>query len=604
VAESYIAERKRNALQDCIEIASIIQYRMEKSWYNFEINFSNASREMGFLLDDLCRLKDVKEAIALDSSLNIIAKTKYSVALHFLNTSHGDFQYCINNGSTVLTNCLGNDKQSIVAMCCITNENDGSYKFLIIRKKLDATVLAHAKNTRAAFDEYYHLFKERRYLEILFIFMFLVMGMLLLVAAIAVALIYSWRILRPVSNLIDVSESIIKGDDDARAHEDCHYEELGILVKTFNHMVDRINDQRQDLVKINQQLDEKMMVTSGVLAGVSSGVIGVDNDSIFMWNAAAEKLLGKKIKFGECIYDVIPKLGEFISDTSGDSSNISNSFSSIEREIHYKKGYEALVFLVRVEFIDVKDKSHCMFVVTFDDLTQMIVAQRKAALSDVARRVAHEIKNPLTPIQLSAEMIKKKYLAQISVGGESFSRLVDVIIRQVDDIKRLVNSFTFFARLPEPSLKKCDVIDICRQAVFFMQNAVGDIKINLMADDDGGDSYAVNGDERLLHQSIVNIIQNSINVLNTTEKNDKNIWISVKRENHHKVSIIIEDDGPGLPEEKMELLTTPYFTLTPKGTGLGLAIVKKIIQDHNGELRFSNREAGGAMVQFVLDEWH
>ncbi|MDR3155869.1 MAG: GHKL domain-containing protein [Holosporaceae bacterium] len=596
VAESYMAERKKNALLDCMEISEIIQYKMEKSWHNYELNFNNAAKEIGFLLDDLCRLKDVKAAIILDSSLNVIARTKYSVALYFLNINYSDLQYCIDNGNIVLSN-QSNDKQSIVAVSCITHGGDEGYRFLVIRKKLDSSILAHAENTRAAFDEYHSLFRERRYLEILFIFMFLVMGILLLVAAIVIALVYSWRIIKPVSNLIDVSENIIKGNTDARAHEDCHYEELSMLAKTFNNMVDRVNCQRQDLIKINHQLDEKMMVTSGVLAGVSSGVIGVDNDAVFMWNAASEKLLGKKIGFGECIYDVIPKIKEIVSRVSN-SGNNPNSFT--ECEIYYSKGNEMLMFLVRVEFIDIEDKSHRMFVVTFDDLTQMILAQRKAALSDLARRVAHEIKNPLTPIQLSAEILKRKYLAQISTGREAFCRLVDVIIRQVDDIKRLVNSFTFFARLPESKLKKCDIVEVCRQAVFFMQNAT-DIKINLSHDIDN--SCAINGDERLLHQSIVNIIQNSINALNITVKDDKNIWVSVRYQNPDKVFIVIEDNGPGFPEEKMEQLATPYFTLTPKGTGLGLAIVKKIIQDHSGELRFSNRKTGGAMIEFVLNAW-
>jgi two-component system nitrogen regulation sensor histidine kinase NtrY len=600
VAESYVAERKRNALQDCIEISKIIQYKMGKSWYNFELNFDKATKEIGILLDDLCRLKDVKAAIILDHNLNVIARTKYSVALHFLNINHSDFQHCINNGNVVLNNYLNTDKQSIVAISCIVHEESDDFRFLLIRKKLDSRILAHAKNARAAFDEYYNLFKERRRLEILFIFMFMVMGILLLVAAIIVASVYSWRILKPVSNLIDVSENIIEGNTNARANEVCHYEELSMLAKTFNLMMEMVNHQHQDLVKVNQQLDEKMMVTSGVLAGVSSGVIGIDNDSIFMWNAAAEKLLGKKIIFGECIYDVIPKVKEIVSKVLNVSRN--NFNSPQECEIYHKRGHEILVFLVRVEFVNIKDKSHRMFVVTFDDLTQMIAAQRKAALSDVARRVAHEIKNPLTPIQLSAEMLKKKYLAQISTGNEAFVRLVDIIIHQVNDLKRLVNSFTFFARLPESKLKKCNIVDICQQAVFFMQNAAGDIKINLTCEET--ESCIINGDERLLHQSMINVIQNSINVLNRSEKNDKNIWISVKRGNFNKIFVITEDNGPGFPEEKMELLATPYFTLTPKGTGLGLAIVKKIIQDHNGELQFSNRKNGGAVVRFTLDVWH
>jgi two-component system nitrogen regulation sensor histidine kinase NtrY len=225
-----------------------------------------------------------------------------------------------------------------------------------------------------------------------------------------------------------------------------------------------------------------------------------------------------------------------------------------------------------------------------------MLAQRKAAWSEVARRVAHEIKNPLTPIQLSAERLRRKYISQIKTDAGIFSDLVDVIVRQVGDIKRLIDDFTFFARLPEPKLKECKVVDICRQAVFLMQNASNDVEIAYVPEIESGIAKV---DDRLLHQSIVNLIQNAINALGTTANSNKQVKVSCS-ETADRINIIVEDNGPGLLKEKIEMLATPYFTLMPKGTGLGLAIVKKIIQDHKGELSFGDSALGGAKITISL----
>ncbi|MBR1734681.1 MAG: GHKL domain-containing protein, partial [Alphaproteobacteria bacterium] len=223
--------------------------------------------------------------------------------------------------------------------------------------------------------------------------------------------------------------------------------------------------------------------------------------------------------------------------------------------------------------------------------------QKKAAWSEIARRVAHEIKNPLTPIQLSAERIRRKYISQIKTENSTFSELIDVIIRQVGDIKRLIDSFTQFSRLPDPILRPHNIYEICKQAVFFIQNAAENTEIKLI---EKNTDVITNVDERLLHQSIVNLIKNAINALNTIDKNDKKVQISIEEESS-KIIISVEDNGPGLPKEKMESLATPYFTLMPKGTGLGLAIVKKIVQeDHGGELLFGDSILGGAKVSISI----
>lgn len=586
VAESYLEEHKRNVLSDCVAISRTLEYHVERMSDDPEENLDRFSKNIGFLLDDLCGLKRVDSAILLNSNLGIIAHSKYSVALHFLNIDYKKIKEIQNSKkkAIVLNMDPSDDCKSIVAISSFKNSD--AYMYLVIEKNIDSDILSRAKNARIAYDEYLQLLKNRRLLEIAFILMFLVVGILLLIASITVAIVYSWRIVNPVSNLIDVSEDIMNGNISARAKEDGVYEEIRLLCRTFNQMVSRVSNQREDLVKINKKLDERMKFTSSVLAGVSSGVIGVDNNHIYIWNTAAEKLLGENIILGENIENIFPETIELLKN--------SETFP-IQKEIQFKKGNNTLLFSIKIENLTFPNEDK--FVITFNDLTDVVMSQRRFALSEVARRVAHEIKNPLTPIQLSAERIRRKYLPQISVDAEIFSELTDVIVRQVGDIKRLIDEFNLFARLPEPKQKKCDLREICKQAVFLMQNTESSVKFIFKSSDDN--FYKTKADERLLHQAVINLIQNAINALSTVSKDDKKIVVSLER-SPSVVKILVEDNGNGFPKEKIESLATPYFTLMPKGTGLGLAIVKKIVQDHGGELSFGESVYGGALVTVSL----
>ena len=586
VAESYIDEHKRQLLNDCTAVSKTLTYQIDKLTNLREQDLEKFSENVNFVLDDLCALKNLNSAILLDSSFNVIAHSKYSVALHFLNLQNEDIS-SIKERSSVILRSNFDDEQNIRAISCFRTDNN-EYLYLMIEKSIDSEILLQAKNARQAYDEYFQLLEERSSLEIAFIFMFFIVGIMLLVGSIVVAILYSWRIVKPISNLIDASETIIDGNLKARVPEESQYEEITTLMRTFNQMISQVQKQREDLVEINKQLDERIKFSSSVLAGVSSGVIGIDNNAVYVWNNAAEKLLGRKISFGEHIYNIIPEIEALLYAPS------SNGIA--QKEMKYKKDNSELLLSVKVAHIETSSDYYNRFVITFDDLTNMVMAQKKAAWSEIARRVAHEIKNPLTPIQLSAERIRRKYISQINSDSGTFTELIDVIIRQVGDIKRLIDNFTHFAKLPDPILKPCDLYEICKQAVFFIQNASEDVKISLI---EANTDLSVNVDERLIHQSIVNLIKNAVNALGTVTKDDKRVQISIKNESN-KFMVIVEDNGPGLPKEKIESLATPYFTLMPKGTGLGLAIVKKIVQDHGGELLFGDSDLGGAKITISI----
>lgn len=681
VAESYIDEHKKQLINDSTAISRILTYHIDRQLDLYENDIEKFDQNLNSILDDLCGIKNLSSAILMNSFFNVLAHSKYSVNLHFLNLCDDDVKK-VKERSSIILKTRGEDdydEQFIRTISCFRIDNN-EYLYLIIEKKIDSAILAQAKNAKQAYDDYFNMLKERSSLEIVCMVIFLIVGIMLLVGSIVMGILYSWRIVRPVSNLIDASEAVIKGDLKARASEEgSEYEEITTLLKTFNQMVSQVQIQREDLVEINKQLDERIKFSSSVLAGVSSGVIGIDNNAIYVWNNAAEKLLGRRLSFGEHICNIIPEIETMLEQSSSNSSgfsssspallspslsssksctsscdiedngdhnnsdksnNIKNENASgswvIQKEIAYKKEHSDLLLSVKVAHVETSSDFYNRYVITFDDLTNMVMAQKKAAWSEIARRVAHEIKNPLTPIQLSAERLRRKYSNQINSDSETFNELVEVIVRQVGDIKRLIDNFTQFSKLPDPVLRPCNIYEICKQAVFFIQNASDDVNIELIKENS---DIIARVDERLFHQSIVNLVKNAVNALETTDKQPKMVRvrikkeiasenkaeISAKKENNgteenktgvnykneeekrnssnkfvSKILVQVDDNGPGLPKEKIASLATPYFTLMPKGTGLGLAIVKKIIQNHGGELIFGDSDMGGARVSLEI----
>lgn len=577
IANSYLEEHQKKAMHDCSVITKSVEYYMD----NIDrVSLSKEQQliEIERILDEICRIREVNAAIVLDSILRVVAHSRYSTSLHFLNFYYSEVE-TLRKAPHRTKVIETPDKNTIAAMSYFSVHGENMY--VLIEKKVDPNVFIYAQHAQRSYNDYLQMYHERSSLEIAFVFIFLIVGILLLVLSISIAVMFSWKIVNPVSNLIDVAEKIIHGNLSARAEGNKTYKEIQLLSTTFNHMVETMQTQQKDLIKVNQELDEKVKFVTNVLAGVSSGVIGTDNGHVYIWNSAAEKLLGRNITFGEHIASIIPDVEELLNQ---------HSDTIVEKDIQYKWKNQISVFSLKVAHILLKNEHRA--VVTFTDLTEVLVAQRKAAWTEVARRVAHEIKNPLTPIQLSAERIKRKYSKQITEDSDTFIALTDVIVKQVGDIKRLLDEFNFFARLPEPKLASCNLYDICSQAIFLMQNVADDVTIHF---ENADRECRINADERLLHQSIVNLIQNAINALSTLQKSDKGIWISLSK-HEEKAILQIEDNGPGLPKEKMSSLATPYFTLMPKGTGLGLAIVKKIISDHNGELTFGESKYGGAKV--------
>lgn len=588
VAHAYLEEHKKDMINDGLCVAKSLEVNLSQ-FPQITENFSENAETIGNIIEHYLQLKNISSSLLLDKACHVIARSKYSAQLHFEVITNDQIIESTTKQIFILPT---REKDKIVAIANIKSPTDENM-YLLMERRVDSKILEHVAKAQQAVEEFNSLYYQRTSFEIAFIIMFLIIGFLLLLSAISVALIFSWHLIKPISRLIEASQKVRDGNLNIKVKQESAHEELVLLTKTFNQMIDKIRTQQQQLITNNKEIDERRKFTESILASVSSGIICLDSNlNITIFNHSAKNLLGKNLKKSTLIYDIIPEISILFNKIDG-------SLNVYEADITHIKHGEHRFFLARVAVLTEKDKTHG-FVITFDDLTNLVTAQKKAAWADVARRVAHEIKNPLTPIQLSAQRIEKKYLSQIVNDRETFSALTDVIVRQVGDIKRLIDEFSFFAKLPDPVFKTCKIAETCKQAVFLMQNAYQDIQ--LIHTLENVENTTIFADERLIHQAVVNIIQNSVNALKSREHLHENkIWVSID-ENPKQLIIKIEDNGPGLPTEQRDMLTKAYFTLMPKGTGLGLAIVKKIIQDHGGYIEFHDRKGGGASVWLYIQK--
>jgi two-component system nitrogen regulation sensor histidine kinase NtrY len=363
-------------------------------------------------------------------------------------------------------------------------------------------------------------------------------------------------------------------------------------------MTSQLAAQRTDLMDVNRQLDERRRFTETVLAGVSAGVIGLDREgNVELPNRTAIDYLAVDpvSMIGNPFTDIVPEAAALLRGAEDRPEK------PVQDEVTLLRHGRARTLLVRVVAERVGPEV-TGYVVTLDDITALLAAQRQAAWADVARRIAHEIKNPLTPIQLSAERLKRRYLKQVEDDKETFVACTDTIIRQVGDIGRMVDEFSAFARMPQPVMKREDLKTMMTQAVFLARNGYPDIAFTSEMPEAPARQPC---DARQIGQALTNLLKNAVEATLPSEEDpeprtDKG-QVAVKLfESQGSWTISVEDNGRGLPEQMRDRLTEPYVTTRSKGTGLGLAIVKKIMEDHGGELVLEDREGGGARVSLVF----
>jgi two-component system nitrogen regulation sensor histidine kinase NtrY len=469
----------------------------------------------------------------------------------------------------------------------LTRLDYGPNTYLYAARVFDPRFRSQIQRSSDVLRDYHSLLKRSHVNQLRFNAALLLGSLIIVGLAIVTALKIADRMVRPVGELVTAAGRIEQGDFTARVPVAETDDEVQTLSTAFNRMAGRLDEQTTELRAANTQLDARRAFMEAVLSSVTAGVIALDSrNRVLLVNRSAETLLQDKQEEveGKGLGVVSPDLDEFMRGDQSEA-NVIVVADTAQRTLAVK----------RVRYQDGS-------VLTFDDITDQLTDQRRAAWSDIARRIAHEIKNPLTPIQLAAERLQRRFGQEISSDKETFERLTGTIVRQVGDLRRMVDEFSNFARMPKPVFRDEDVHEIARQALFLHE--VAHPGINFVLDPPEGEFRMV-CDRRQLAQALTNVVKNSVEAIEGRKKRGEHslagdrIELRLHDEGAHLILDIL-DTGVGLPEDR-ERLTEPYMTTRVRGTGLGLAIVKKIVQEHMGEIAFLDRPGGGTHVRVAFD---
>jgi two-component system nitrogen regulation sensor histidine kinase NtrY len=471
---------------------------------------------------------------------------------------------------------------------------------LYVVRPINPDVISYLTTTYARVGEYRAVEATRFQVQLAFAILYLGITLVVLLSAIWLGISLANRLVAPIRRLIDAAKQVSQGNLEVRVPARGSDGDLGALGDTFNTMTAQLRGQRADLVAASEQNDRRRRFTEAVLSGATAGIIGVDpNENVTIANRSALRLLGidDEDAINRPIRDLVQQLG-----------NVMDAARHDERPEHHdqitivRSGRERTVN-VRVT-TELAEGGARGYVVTLDDITDLIAAQRSSAWADVARRIAHEIKNPLTPIQLSAERLRRRFGKNIAEGREVFDQCTDTIIRQVGDIGRMVDEFSAFARMPKPAFEVRNLSESIREAVFLIEVAHPDIAF---AVDVPAEPLFGRFDARLMAQVLTNVVKNATEAVAAVPAEERGAGrISVRAAGDgEQIVVDVIDNGVGLPKENRQRLLEPYFTTREKGTGLGLAIVTKIVEDHGGRIELLDSPevstgGRGALIRITL----
>ena len=583
VAAAYLEEHRQNITGDALAMAIDL---------NRQAPFLMARpKQLMKFVQAQAAIRNLTEVVVFETSGKVLAKTGLSLTFDFEPFPETAFQKARNGEVATLTS----EVDRVRAIVRLDSFVDA---YLYVGRFVDPEILSYIDNTKQATAEYNLLQGKRVDVQITFALIFAIVALLLLFSAIWVGLNLATQLADPVSRLITASEQISEGDLSIRISNTTDIGEFSLLNSAFNRMTHQLEVQRGDLIEAHRIEDERRQFTEAVLGGVSSGVIGLDKDgNINLPNKSGAQLLGLSADemMNKPLQSIIPEMADLFEMAKLSKKVDTNYFDQIEALIELIRDNRQITLRTRITAEGNQGITNG-FVVTFDDITELQSAQRTAAWADVARRIAHEIKNPLTPIQLSAERLKRKYLSAISEERDLFVSLTETISRQVSDIGRMVDEFSSFARMPAAKLAPHDLKLIVKAQVTLQSEANNNVEFSFKIPEE---PVVVLCDDHQIRQMITNLIQNSIDSINakSDEQNNVNGSIQIqisKKSNFCYLEII--DDGIGLPAEISNRLTEPYVTTREKGTGLGLAIVAKIVEDHSGTFKIEDTIVSGSGV--------
>ena len=589
IARAYLEEHRQSIRAEAFAMANDLNREAPTLSRNPELFDKSLEYQANF--------RSFSEAVVVDGSGRVLARSPFSLTLEFELVPWRVIEQAARGQVVVLTS----ERDDRVRAAVKLNRFVDAY--LLVGRFIDPGVLENIERTGSAVSQFQRLEERREEIFVTFGMIFVVVALLLLLAAVWIGITLATQISSPISALIGAAERVRNGDLTVRVDPSDSVEEVGTLSRAFNRMTNQLESQREGLVLANLDLDERRRFTETVLSGVSAGVIGLDGEGLInLPNRSASELLGIDLQaaVGKPLADLVPEMAGLISNA------IIRPDRQWQSEIRLVRDGRTRSLNVRIA-AELLDQAATGYVVTFDDLTALVSAQRMAAWADVARRIAHEIKNPLTPIQLASERLKRKYLTEIKSDPKTFAACTETIIRQVEDIGRMVDEFSSFARMPQPDLKIESMSELVHQSVFLERNRNPEIEFEVSLPDD---QVKLRCDSRQVSQALTNVLKNAAEAI--VGRDDESgeslppghIRVTVAREDGDerspRIALTVEDNGKGLPQDNRDRLTEPYVTTRTKGTGLGLAIVKKIMEDHNGDLLLEDCEAGGTRVTLVF----
>jgi two-component system nitrogen regulation sensor histidine kinase NtrY len=588
IAEAYVQENARNLQGTTLSMAYDLDNA--RTLYNLDrTGFRNfmSQQAVGRALAHAALIRD-------DGSFIMSAETAADFTMP--ETPAGAVQDA-QNGQVVL---IEPRTRNIVGAVVKLREIPDVYLYTI--RLVDPEVIRARQIVTANTDAYRGLEANRTTTQVAFALLYLGLTLVIVLSAIWTGIAVADRLVRPIRQLIGAADEVATGNLDVAVPVRPSDGDVASLGDTFNKMLLQLKSQRNEILAAKDLVDERRRFSEAVLAGVTAGVIGVDPYGIVtIVNRSAETMLALsgKTSVGQNLSTLLPQVGRVFEIGRKSGKPVHR-----EQVTFYRAGAERTFNVqVTVEAGETADDEKS-YVVTIDDITDLVQAQRTSAWADVARRIAHEIKNPLTPIQLSAERIKRRYGKVITEDREVFDQCTDTIIRQVGDIGRMVDEFSAFARMPKPEMTVMDLREPLREASFLIEVSRSDIAFER---DFGNEPLRGKFDSRLMSQAFGNVIKNAAEAIEAVERENGKVGairIKAAREGR-MIRVDVIDNGKGLPRENRQRLLEPYMTTREKGTGLGLAIVKKIVEDHGGRLELHDappdfHDGRGAMITMLL----
>jgi two-component system nitrogen regulation sensor histidine kinase NtrY len=585
VAQSYVNEHANSVLKDLVLMATDLS-RAKELYDKDRAQFRN-------LLTYFAQLRNVSSATLIRSDLTVLEKANLSLGREFLVPQNIVVKEATAKQPIIYVPPSGDHVAAIIPL--IGYEDT----YLFVARTIESRVVQYLTQTQDNLLEYRGLEQRRFGVQLAFALMYAVIAMILLLSSVWIGLNFANRLVAPIRRLITAADLVASGNLYVQVPVRQSEGDLANLGESFNKMTSELRAQNSDLVRARDQIDERRRFSEAVLSGVGAGVVGLNAAGrITILNRSAERLLGvtEGEMIGKAAADAIPEIGALIRDAFADNYRVNGT-------VTMSRGGRERTFNVRVTTEQADETEHG-YVITLDDITELVSAQRSSAWADIARRIAHEIKNPLTPIQLSAERLKRKYGKTLLQDREIFEQCTETIIRQVGDIGRMVDEFSSFARMPKPVVEKQDLLETVRQAVFLQRVGHQNIKFET---DLPQSAMTARYDRRLISQALTNILKNAAEAIEALPQEERDMGKILVRVSQDEGTIAIDviDNGPGLPKENRERLLEPYVTTREKGTGLGLAIVGKIFEEHGGSIELNDAPANfangrGAWIRLTL----